>query len=527
MDFLKSMESIANARTPAKTRTENGALGYKNTYHPILDMNFRMSSYRQMVDEDIIKDFRMAFKDDPDIALKWLFYARDVLQGAGERRLFRIIARDLAIHRVFPQHLVQYVPAYGRWDDLLCFVNTPMWSTAMKVIRDQLTLDLNNYNNNKPFSLLAKWLPSVNASSDETRQLGRMIAHELGCSERTYRKMLAAMRARLEVVEQSLTAQEWATINYEHVPARANLIYNDAFLRHDTARRSEFLAKAVKGEVKVNAKTLTPYDIVNKYVRGSSVSNTDINLETAWKNLPTNFDVSASTIVCADGSYSMYGGSPANPIAVAVSLAIYFSERLSGPYKDRYITFSHHPRFVDLSKCTTLRDKIREAFSHNECENTNVEAVFDLVLRTAQSYHLTQAEMPAQVLIISDMEFDRGTDVYNQKTLFESIGRKFTLAGYKLPRLIFWNVCSRTNAVPMQENENGLVLISGYSPNAMKCVMSGKLDPYGALLDVLNSARYELICRTEKKTSNLVYTARKENTKAFMGKLAHKFGNAN
>jgi hypothetical protein len=143
---------------------------------------------------------------------------------------------------------------------------------------------------------------------------------------------------------------------------------------------------------------------------------------------------------------------------------------------------------------------------HNEVANTNIEAVFDLILATAVNNHMSQEEIPANILIVSDMEFDScatsGTATRNgwggyyssskrpTSTLFDTIAKKYASYGYKLPRLVFWNVNSRTGTIPVKENDLGVALVSGFSVNVAKMVMSGKTDPFECLLETLNSERY-------------------------------------
>jgi hypothetical protein len=315
--------------------------------------------------------------------------------------------------------------------------------------------------------------------------------------------MLSQMRKYIDVVECKMSAKQWNEINYETVPSRANLIYNSAFLRNDEERRREYLGKLEKGEAKINAGTLFPHDIVHKYTERSywsrSLKSLDATLEGLWKALPDTVKGNNNTIVVADGSGSMTVGvdprSSVSALDVANALAIYFAERASGEFKDKYITFSSRPQLVDFSNATTLRDKLQIALSHNEVANTNIEATFDLILNTAINNNMSQEDMPKNVLIISDMEFDHGTNwgYGSKQTLFNSIAKKYAAHGYKLPRLVFWNVNSRTGAIPVKENDLGVALVSGFSVNIVNMVMSNKLDPYECLLDAINVERYQAI----------------------------------
>lgn len=343
-------------------------------------------------------------------------------------------------------------------------------------------------------SLLAKWAKSENSSSSETKRQAKIIREGLGMTSRNYRKMLSQMRKYIDVVERKMSAKEWSAINYETVPSRANLIYNNAFLRNDEERRREYLGKLEKGEVKINAGTLYPHDIVHKYGRSYGV---DATLEGLWKALPDTVKGCGNTIVVADGSGSMTcnvgGNTGVTALDVANALAIYFAERSSGEFKDKYITFSHRPQLVDFSNAKTLRDKLRIALSHSEIADTNIEATFDLILRTAVNNKMSQEDMPKNILIISDMEFNSACYGRPNETLFTTIAGKYAAHGYKLPRLVFWNVNSRTGTIPVKENDLGVALVSGFSVNIVNMVMSNKLDPYECLLDMLNTERYQPI----------------------------------
>lgn len=500
IDFLSQLENTLVNSSANVSITENGAVGYKTTGRKLLDLNFAVSSLRNKSEAEIQNMFESALAQDVDTAIVWLFFARDIRGGLGERRTFRVCMNLLA--REFPQKLRKVLPLvaeYGRWDDLFCLMGTKVQNDVVALIDAQLKADIAGMGKNESISLLAKWLPSVNASSKETRRMGLLIASKLNLNARTYQRLLSKMRKYLEVVEQKMSAGEWGEINYEHVPSRANLNYNSAFLRHDEERRREYLGKLEKGEAKINSSVLFPHDIVHKYMQGGwrcSVFQ-DQAIEAMWKALPNTVENGEGTIVVADGSGSMtskVGGTSVSALEVANALAIYFAERLSGPYKDKYITFSMKPQLVNLAGSTTLNGKLQTALRHNEVADTNIEAVFDLILATAVKNHLKQEEMPKNVLVISDMEFNscvRSNSYGMDKALFKVIEAKYKNYGYKLPRLVFWNVNSRTGTIPVKENEMGVALVSGFSPNVARMVMSGALDPMDALMETLNAPRYE------------------------------------
>ena len=510
MNFINAIKNELNNE---KQTTENGAVGFRTTGKKLLDMNFSVASMRSASEQQIINKFMDAYWENPTLAIKWLFYVRDVREGLGERRFFRTVLKQLAVDKPdVVKAVLKFASEYGRWDDLWCLLETNLADNVVDLVKEQLTEDFENMSKNKSVSLLAKWMPSVNASSKTTKKYASILCKKMDDSPRGYRKVLSAMRKYIDVVECKMSAKEWNAINYEAVPSRANLIYNNAFLRNDEERRRAYLGALDKGEVKINASTLFPHDIVHKYTSGGywrQLKPTDATLEGLWKALPDTVKGNGNTLVVADGSGSMtctVGGTNITALDVANALAIYFAERASGEFKDKYITFSEHPQFVDFSHAKTLRDKIQIALGHSEVANTNIEAVFDLILNTAIKNNMAQEDVPTNILIVSDMEFDScattnstrssGWYLYCERpteTLFNTIANKYAAHGYKLPRLVFWNVNSRTGTIPVKENDLGVALVSGFSVNIVNMVMSDKLDPFECLLDVLNTDRYQPI----------------------------------
>jgi hypothetical protein len=308
--------------------------------------------------------------------------------------------------------------------------------------------------------------------------------------------MLSKMRKYIDVVEVKMSSKNWEDINYERVPSKANLLYSKAFLKNDEGRRREFLGALEKGEAKINAGTLYPHDIVHKYLfscnRYSRIVEIDQTLEGLWKALPNVVDPNSRTMVVADGSGSMDTNinkdESVTALEVANALAIYFAERLTEEFQNKYITFSMRPQFVNFAGCVNLAEKLCIASRYNEVSNTNIEAVFNLVLETAVQCKMKQEELPTNILIISDMEFDSCTRV--DERLFDAIRDNFEKLGYKISRLVFWNVNSRSGIIPIINNDLGVALVSGFSVNIAKMVMSGKTDPYECLVETLMSERY-------------------------------------
>lgn len=475
--------------------TENEAVGYQTSGKCLIDLNFKISSYRNKEEKEIEADFEKAFVENSLYAIKFLFFASDIRQGLGERRFFRVCLNWLEKnnHGDLIERLLDLIPEYSRWDNILCLIGTSLEPKVISLIKNQIDTDLQkiSWDEHKPISLLGKWLPSINTSSKSTRNLARKISSKLGYSEKEYRQTLSKLRKKIGIVESSMSSKCWGDIKYEAVPSKANIKYAEAFLRNDGERRKAFLESLKKGETKINSSVNFPHEIIHAIRR---TANKD-TFEELWKNLPNYVqNDNESIITVVDGSGSMLNclaGGSISAEEVARGIGIYFSERLHGEFKDKIITFSENPKYIDLSNCKTLDSK--DSLMDNYCEiaNTDIQKVFMLILNTAKKNRLNQKDLPSKVLIISDMEFDKANSRDMDDALFEQIKKEYEDNGYSLPGLVFWNVNSWNCVVPLQKNENGLALVSGFSPFVASMILSGKLEPFNMLLEKINSERYE------------------------------------
>lgn len=517
--FADALKDTLNDR---KSVTENGAVGYASAGSELLTMNFMLSSLRNKTEQEIARRYAKVYFENPKLAVAFLFFAGDVRGGCGERRTFRtcfdwIVRDDPAL----AARLAGLIPEYSRWDNLVRLVDSAISETVVRIVRKQLLADASALKCNGRVSLLAKWMPSERTSSKATRRLAKEWISRIGWSPRDYRKTISALRAKISVVETFMSSDRFSEIDYGAVPSRANLKYAKSFVRHDKERREKYLEDLKKGKVKINAsEAVFPHEIVNRMRRNTNCgmcgwtwdseysvtdASVDATLESMWKALPNKVGKDDGGTICVvDSSASMDDlagrDSKVTCWEVALSLGIYTSERLHGQFHDKFITFSSRPSFVDMANCKTLRQKIALAEATHIVENTDIEAVFNLILRTAVEHGMEQKDIPGTVLVLSDMEFDNATTYgymfspkreAKLKTLFETIADKYREAGYSMPRMVFWNICSRTGTVPVQTNENGVALVSGFSPNIMDMVMSSELDPYKALVKTITSKRYE------------------------------------
>lgn len=499
---------LKNELSNTKQLTENGAVGYMTTGKELLDLNFKTSSLRNKSEDEIFKLFLKAFHEDKLLAIKWLFFMRDAREGMGERRSFRIILNGLGHqHPTIAKELISLVPEYGRWDDLYSLMDGDLTEYVVDFIYQQLQEDCGNYLNKRPISLLAKWLPKE--STKKYKKVYNILLKKFGMTPKKYRRIVSDLRKYLDVVEVKMSANEWNKVNYNTIPSKANLLYKDAFLRHDKERRNEYLNDLKNGNnnAKINAKVLMPHEIVHRYMdkyEWGDIDDFDESLEQLWKALPNYVNSEGFSMFVRDGSYSMttkIGNTNITCLDISTALAIYFSEHCKGEYKDNFITFSNRPKVIDLSNCSSLREKIEKCHAEDDCSNTDIYKVFKLILDTAVNNKYTQEQLPKNIVVVSDMEFDDATTTRDHKTLFETIQVEYLLHGYDLPRLVFWNVCSRTGTIPLKTNKNGVCLVSGFNPTIMDMVLSGELDPYKCLVNKLNSSRYDAV---EKAVKNLL-----------------------
>lgn len=494
-EFLKNLKEDTNY-----TYTENGGVTHKSTLNAVLDMFAMGGSMRNRSEDDVIAMFAKAYDEDPTLALKCLFYLRDVRGGQGERRFFRVCLKWLANARPTEvEHLIGYVAEYGRYDDLFELFGTAMEPEMMGYIK--WVIDANRDH------LVYKWMPSINTSSHNTQERGRKFAYEFHMTEREYRKMLTEGRKACNLVETLMSQNMWDQIAFDKLPSRAGLLYKNAFMRREEtkARYAEFMSNK---ETKVNASVLNPVEIAHQIYNYRGWSKPSVTERQAWQkywdNLKDYYNGREEPgIAIVDVSGSMWG----QPLEAAVSMGAYIAERGKGPFKNHFITFSDNPELVEFVG-SDIYHKFIAARGAEWGGSTNIEAVFDMLLNTALQHHTPASDMPKTLYIFSDMEFNgcitSGAPVNNRwdysrsrilnrgqiDTVIEAQARKWRQYGYKIPRVIFWNLDARQNNIPAIGE--GFSYVSGFSMNMVECILSGK-DGVDLMLDKLGSFRYEPI----------------------------------
>lgn len=457
--------------------TENGMATNSTSLNACVDLFFNIGAMRGQDKQRLISNFASAFAEDPTRAMKILFWARDVRGGAGERQIFRDIMQYLAKNKteVLAKNL-KYVSEYGRWDDLLTLEHTPLQDAAFSLIAEALK-DGNG--------LCSKWLPRKGLTAVNLRKY-------LGLSPKEYRKTLVGLT---NVVETLMCSGKWNEIEFGKLPSLASARYQKAFGKNAYEQYTAYIQGLQKGTEKINASAVYPYDVVKSLKHG----NKAVAVE-QWKALPdyiAGADERILPVVDVSGSMECPAGGNPNVTCmdVAISLGLYISERMSGNFKDAFITFSANPKLQYLTG--DLNDRFNQLKRADWGMNTNIDAVFNLILNQATKHNLPESEMPTKVLILSDMQFDSATgsgwgrqSEWNP-TAQELIERKFSEAGYKVPTIVYWNIQSRGGDVPVAFDKQGTALISGFSPAIMKSVLNGKnFTPYAIMDETILSERY-------------------------------------
>lgn len=463
------------------TQTENGAKTYRSSLNAVLDF-FYLAPTRQGQDNTDL--FMQAFEENPNLAIKCAFYLRDIRGGKGQRKTFRDILAYLAKNeRSIFNSVVPYAPMYGRWDDILPFYK---YTAVQKLVVSQLNEDIKS---DRP-TLLGKWMPSENASSKETRELARAWSKLFVTTPRQYRKILTSLRAKIGVVESQMSAQEWETINYSYVPSRAMKLYRKAFYKHDETRFDSFVHKAITGEVKIQSKTLYPHEIVSEYIHGSGQDNV---LEAQWNQLPNYFgDEERNVLIVVDTSSSMFCniGGKTQAIDVSIALGLYCSERNKGAFHNVIMTFNSSPDIV-IVKGKTLSSRVNAVRGIPWGGSTNLQGTFEELLRYAKEEKVPAKDMPTNIIIITDGEFN---SQISGRTNFEGIKEQYKKARYTMPLLTFWNVNARNTQVPVTKNEKNVFMVSGFSAETIGKVLNAEATtPEQLMLEVLNSPRYAFV----------------------------------
>lgn len=465
--------NLIDALRTEDTLTYNGAVTNSTSLSSVLDLFFLSGACRDESVKNIERVLLKSYLEDKLLTLKCIFWAGDIRFGAGERRFFKIALNWLNNNykQDFNNNL-ENVPEFSRWDVLFEIEN----EKVVSYIGDKL-LKAQNGTKDSTIGLLAKWLPrkkQYNNFASKVRKYTKL-------SPKSYRKLLVKLS---KTVEQDMCAKKWQDIKFEQVPSVAMNKYREAFNRNCLESFSKYLQKVREGKSKINSGAIFPHDIIKNcidYYGSKELTKSQI---LQWENLPNYLEGTTNKMIpVCDVSGSMIG----LPLAISVALGLYISERNTGCFKDAFITFSGRPQLQYLKG--NINQRLTQLVKADWGMNTDLLAVFKLILDKAKANNISQDLMPEKVLIISDMEFD----TCMRNTNYQAIKKEYKLSGYKLPQVVFWNVKGRAGNVPVTAKDENTSLISGANPSIIKNVLSGEISPISTMLKTLNNPRYDVI----------------------------------
>lgn len=480
-NFANGMRNITN-----QTYSENGGIVYKSTGSgALLDLFATIGGMRHQPINEVIVKWRKAYKENPVLAANLILYTRDIRNGGiGERAIARALLRELAT--IEPEKIkrnLNTIISCGRWDDLFVLLDVAeIKSNIISLIAEQLTEDMKNMKANKPVSLLAKWAPSINTSSRETRRIANLICNELGLTPKTYRKTLASLRKYTNIVERQMSDGEWSKINFEAVPSLAMSRYNRAYRKHTPIEFQAYLKGLQSGTVKINAATLNPTDICKKYFSHRRLEETDI---AQWNSLPNYVSGENEVVVMADVSGSMTWPNY-EPMAASIGLATYFAQRNKGSYHGMYLTFTDTPHFVNLDDNWNIEKCFRFVENKGIGYNTNMDKAFKAIYDVAIATH----DSPKALVVISDGEVDSWVRSNQSQSIVSKWKQKFNANGLDFPRVISWNVACRNGTV-IAPASDGVSFVSGYGAGPFKNLVELiELNAEEAMIKILTKPEF-------------------------------------
>jgi len=360
------MSRLTEALQTENVTTKNGMTTNSSSLNECVNLFFSIGAMRGKGKDRVVSLFSKAFNEDPRTAMRILFWSRDIREGAGERQIFRDVMSYLAQN--YPQTVktnLDLIPEYGRWDDVHVLFGTELEN-------DVVTLLVHGLRNPETASLVSKWMPRKGLVFNKVRKALKVTPKEL-------RKMVVSLS---KTVEQKMCSKRWEEIEYPKTPSLAMSRYTKAFGRNDSERFKSFIESLKKGEVKINAGALYPYDITKNLRFGS---NKDLANE-QWKALPNWMEGSNELILpMVDVSGSMactVGGNPnLTCMEVAISLGMYISERNEGSFKDMFMTFSSTPQIQKL--LGPLSDRYNQLARADWGMSTNLYSAFKTILNQA------------------------------------------------------------------------------------------------------------------------------------------------
>lgn len=492
------------------TITENGDHAFLTTGDNCLDFFTRIT--RDAPISDYIDAFGKAWAENKQIAYQIIMNMRDVRKGKGEKLIPAVIMLYLKnnIDPVSYETMLRKMIEYGCWKDLLRIIeiechmnlNPNKFAIEIKLFAEQLKKDSDEFENSIPgknaiISLCAKWAPSEKTHYDHhPMKAATNIATAMGLSSKEYRQLLTKLRNHLGVLEMLMSTKQYERIDFSKQPSVAMMKLKKAFNRDTNSEGIEsdnrkklhlsykdFLKKLAEGKTKVNVKGIQPHELVLSYLNNND--DLDPLIEGQWYELKKRVKEDGAfrnTTAIVDVSGSMNG----QPMTVSIALGILVAECTTGPFHGKMITFHEKPSWHHLVG-SNLKEQVECVRSAPWGGSTDLRAVFDMILREAVNAQLTQDEMVKTLFIFTDMQFNQAHSGDKMESTFSYAKQEFESKGYQLPRIICWNLrTSISKSLPVHKNEEGYAMLSGFSSELLKCVLTAQeYTPYNMMMHIL------------------------------------------
>lgn len=444
--------------------TENGALAHSTTGNKLLDY-FTMYVRGLKMNPNTMA---ACWAEDPKTTMAIILHGRD------EKKEKRVSNEALMWvkqnkPKTYLANLHKY-QSYGYWGDFIHIAKRSKNNDIeVKMFADQLKKDLVALNSGENVSLCAKWAPS---EKPHHLKLVNAIIKELGVDLEHYRKTyLAPLRKHINTVESIMCRGD--KVNFDRVPSVAMKKYFKSFMKKYPKDFAKYLEQVKSGEKKMKVGKLLPHEIVQQYNCNHVIIDV---LEAQWNEIisqvKSNFDDAISVI---DVSGSMTG----TPMDVAIALGLITAQCCTGPFHNKFITFSTTPQMLD---CTmeTLFDAVRYIKSAPWGGSTDFIATCKLIIDHARANNTIP---PKKIFAFTDMQFNMAAG-NNTETIFNLINKMFIAAEFEVPKFIFWNLRATDN-FPVTSNDS-VILMSGFSEALLKSVMNNlDFDPTYILREIV------------------------------------------
>jgi len=442
-------------------------------------------------EESALSLFQKMWVVDEELSMKLLFWLRDCRGGAGNRSGFRecinwLATYDPSLPFDFPNYKwveanLHLIPEYGRWDDLKALFGTDLEEEAARFWVDAIK---------KKDILAAKW----------AKRHYKPLQKALNTNEAGLRRLLSRIRKQ-HIVEYKMCSNLWREIEYPKVPSVAMARYTNTFARHDEEGFRKFKEDLRKGKVEIKASVLFPHDCVR------TVKNGDTEIADAqFDALPNYLEGNKERIIVisdTSGSMSIQVSGSVRAVDISIGMALYCSAKIpeDNPFHKKFIAFCSEGSFKNWN-----RMKFSEAVRNREIFDgavggTRIDKALDLILKTAKFFNLTNEQMPTCLLIISDMQFHEGLsqggfwgeECFNPKEVQTEVNKalkRWDKAGYKRPKIIYWNTAGYAGSPETIRAEN-TALVSGFSASILKAIFSAsEFTPYTIMLEAIK--KYEI-----------------------------------